>query len=83
MSYARFGCDDSDVYVFATCQGGLECCGCFLSGVSGPSPRFDTSGEMIAHLDAHRAAGDTVPDYTYEEILKDYPELIAVIEADD
>jgi uncharacterized protein (DUF433 family) len=38
---------------------------------------------MIAHLDEHRVAGDTVPDYTYEEILEDYPDLNAVIEADD
>ena len=30
MSYARFGCDDSDVYVFLHVSGFLYCCGCIL-----------------------------------------------------
>ena len=30
MSYARFGWDGSDVYVFFTPAGFLECCGCLL-----------------------------------------------------
>jgi hypothetical protein len=30
MSYARFGCDRSDVYVFMHAHGFLECCGCVL-----------------------------------------------------
>lgn len=33
MSYARFGWDGSDVYVFGTRRDGLEgfeCCGCYL-----------------------------------------------------
>ncbi len=29
MSYARFGWDDSDVYVFCSSVG-IECCGCIL-----------------------------------------------------
>lgn len=29
MSYARFGWDGSDVYVFTT-SNGIECCGCLL-----------------------------------------------------
>jgi hypothetical protein len=30
VSYARFGSDGSDVYVFADVAGGIECCGCVL-----------------------------------------------------
>ena len=30
MSYARFGAGGSDVYVFFSVHGGLECCGCIL-----------------------------------------------------
>ena len=30
MSYARFGADGSDVYVFLNVNGTLECCGCSL-----------------------------------------------------
>jgi hypothetical protein len=30
MSYARFGWDGSDVYVFMCVSGKLECCGCIL-----------------------------------------------------
>lgn len=65
MSLVRFGQDDSDVYVYESNGGTLECCGC---------PRAEgrvslkTSGEMIAHLKAHVEAGDTVPDYVFEEL---------------
>jgi hypothetical protein len=82
MSYARWLANESDVYVFASCSGGIECCGCFLNGVSG-SPNFPTSGEVIAHLNEHRAAGDLVADDTYEQILADYPDVNAVITAND
>ena len=30
MSYARFGADGSDVYVFGNMNGEVECCGCIL-----------------------------------------------------
>lgn len=81
MSYARFGCDDSDVYVYASCSGGIDCCGCAI--YDGDIVKIKTSGFMIEHLNNHRAAGHTVPDYTYEEILDDYPDLTAVITGDE
>ena len=70
MSYARFG-SDSSVYVFETCGGVFECCGC--------ESNFETSGLIIAHLNEHRAKGDLVPDYTYEQIILDHPNLDAKI----
>jgi len=55
MAYARFS--HSDVYVYAHVGGHLECCGCRL----GDQWEFHSTDDMIAHLDAHRAAGHSVP----------------------
>ena len=85
MSYARFGWDGSDVYVFGNTHNFYECCGCILqerewvkpSGVLGGYLKvvgeivphvFDTPGEMVDHLMAHRAAGHTVPDECIAEL---------------
>jgi hypothetical protein len=59
VSYARFGADGSDVYVF-TSSVGLECCGCILQA---REDVFDSNEGMIAHLLTHIAAGHCVPDY--------------------
>ena len=66
MSYIRFGEDSSDVYVFLSDRG-LECCGCHLvSGfVAGSTQAMDD------HLQTHRAAGDTVPDYVVSDLRAD------------
>jgi hypothetical protein len=62
MSYARFGTDGSDVYVFGA-SNGLECCGCLLGRDTAPWTYYGglTTDEMIAHLQLHRDAGHTVP----------------------
>ena len=74
MSYARFGWDNSSVYVFPSGDG-LECCGCSLIS---PIGRFCTRSidAMAAHLDAHRAAGHTVPTSVMPEIRADEQLLI-------
>ena len=55
MSYARFGCDGSDVYVYAGSVG-IECCGCALSAdETDPAPM--SHDQAIAHLRLHVAAG--------------------------
>lgn len=69
MSYARFGWDDSYVYLFEHVDGGLECCGCALSPVS---VRFTDVVEFCRHLDEHTAAGHTVPDHVIPAVLADY-----------
>ena len=86
MSYARFGWDGSDVYVFGNTDNMYECCGCLLQErewVEAPGRAlggyfrsvgeivphvFDTPGEMVDHLMAHRAAGHTVPDDCIAEL---------------
>jgi hypothetical protein len=70
VSYARFGWEGSDVYVFLSVSGGLECCGCSIKEI-GPSPLFDTTEEMLAHLEEHRSNDHTVPASTIEELKAD------------
>lgn len=73
MSYARFGCDDSDVYVFlASDSHKLECCGCSLSAAR----KFTapTTDEFLQHLTEHMLAGHCVPSDTIAELRADAPE---------
>ncbi len=94
MSYARFGWDGSDVYVFYSVSGMYECCFCRLQErewVDDPSrPLFqgyfrdvgekvqqdfpDVDG-IIAHLRQHQAAGHTVPEDTFTDIVEDAPRI--------
>jgi hypothetical protein len=62
MSYARFA-EDSDVYVFLSIGGHLECCSCRLKG-KGQCASFKTTDEMLSHLREHREAGHDVPERT-------------------
>jgi hypothetical protein len=59
MSYCRFGEDGSDVYIFASVRGGIECCGCWVN--SGESINVATQEEMLHHINLHRRAGHHVP----------------------
>lgn len=92
MSYARFGWDGSDVYVFVSSDA-IECCGCLLQerewvddpgykffggyfkkvGEEVPC-RFQTTAEMVAHLEDHKAAGQCVPDDVIPALLADADE---------
>lgn len=70
MSYARFGADDSSVYVFMNRGGMLECCYCSLD----PEHHNFEAGatiKMIAHLRAHEQAGHTVPNSVVPALLAD------------
>jgi len=66
LSVCRFS-DGSDVYVYYSVYGGLECCGCRLAG----GAAFNAADEqsMIAHLEKHIAAGHKVPDQAVEELV--------------
>ena len=67
MSYCRFG-GRSQVYVYRS-SAGLECCGCRLK------PRthvvFNQPEQMIAHLAAHRRAGQHVPFKVIKRLWQD------------
>lgn len=70
MSYARFGWDGSDVYIFMS-DLGLECCGCSLHRDGDSFPVFNSTQAMVDHLAEHRAAGDFVPEYVEDELWAD------------
>lgn len=76
MSYARFGQDGSDVYVYLDCGGWLACCGCSLHDEG----RFDTTANLITHLELHKAAGHDVPDECIEALEAEAAENDAWIE---
>lgn len=84
MSYAKWGWENSDVYLF----GGVAhpppddvhvivCCGCLLARddpedwLMSPSLDFETKAGILAHLQIHRAAGHVVPESAIERIEAD------------
>jgi hypothetical protein len=77
MSYARFGWDGSDVYVFKSVGnkehpgGWLECCGCLLPSNPGRFLQAFSTAGMIRHLRAHMAAGQHVPSDVIPELRAD------------
>jgi hypothetical protein len=64
MSYCRFA--DGDVYMFPSCDGGIECCYCTLNDRRNVT--FDSKEDAIGHLQQHRLAGDDVPEWAEEEV---------------
>lgn len=84
MSYARFGWDGSDVYVYEHVSGFIECCGCNLVEPEDPdfmygSAQLKTARLALEHLEEHVSAGQTVPADTFERIKADHPDLDAEI----
>jgi hypothetical protein len=70
VSYARFGWEGSNVYVFFNTDHMLECCGCSLRA-GRERIEFATVDEMVAHLGYHEHAGHTVPASCYEGMRDD------------
>ena len=64
MSYARWS-EDSDVYVFLSVDRQFECCACSLGEI-----HADTAA-IVAHLEAHIAAGHQVPADTIDRLRAD------------
>lgn len=67
MSYCRFGWDGSDVYVYESCSGGWECCGCIMNG----NWNYSTRQEIVDHLLEHRKQGHTVPQYAIDRLREE------------
>ena len=57
MSYCRRGEDGSDVYVY-DCGDGIICHACSLG-----EDAVLSRTQMVAHLEKHRRAGHSVPEY--------------------
>jgi hypothetical protein len=76
VSYARWGAEGSEVYVFAHSGGHFCCMGCRLLPADSEGYYDDdftraTRTEMIAHLEAHRAVGHAVPESALERLHKE------------
>jgi len=73
VSYARFGWDGSEVYVFKCVGdrehpgGWLECCSCSLA----PAYQYFSTVAMVDHLREHTAAGQHVPADVVPALLAD------------
>lgn len=83
MSYARFGWDGSDVYIYEHVGGFIECCGCSITEPDGHEDfgffHAQTAREILTHIDKHIAQGDHVPDDCISRIKKEHPDLDAQI----
>jgi hypothetical protein len=72
VSYARFGWNGSDVYVFAHVAGLLECCACALDhGEFWESFQSSDTQTMIDHLKKHEESGHIVPKNIYKDLWDD------------
>lgn len=68
MAYCRYG-DNSDIYFHESSAGGFECMRC--SFAAGENKKLFGFDEAIAHLKAHREAGDLVPEKALTELFSD------------
>ena len=84
MAYARWGWDNSDVYLFGSVTRPppddvhvIVCCGCLLARddpddwLMSPSFDFETKAGILDHLQVHREAGHVVPESAIERIEAD------------
>ncbi len=62
--------DHSDVYVIGIDGDLIQCVFCKFNNQD--SMEFSTGEKAIAHLIKHNESGDNVPQYTIDEIAKDY-----------
>ena len=74
MAYSRFY--DSDIYIYPSIGGWIECAGCFLN----ISPDEDTifksehildDETLLMHILQHRISGHNIPEGLESEILSD------------
>ena len=71
MSFARFGCGGSDVYVFLNTDHEYECCVCPMYERPRRSVCVPRAVDMIRHLEEHQAAGHCVPADTFAALLEE------------
>lgn len=75
LSYARFGEDGSDVYVFHSLEDMFLCVGCRIetteTGDMTASFACHTREEMLAHLRAHLVLEHKVPDRAIDRLERE------------
>lgn len=70
MSYARFGCDGSQVYIYDDCSGGTTCCGCALVEGTGVRVNTRTHLGMVLHVLRHRLHGHRLRPGLCRDLLR-------------
>lgn len=79
MSYARFGWNGSDVYVFLHAGGFIQCCGCPYANDGYGSFNAYRTKQMVDHLKKHQANGDHVPEKVFTRLEAEHEENMAFI----
>jgi hypothetical protein len=69
MIYARI--PQSDVYVFRTEAGPVQCSLCSFGDMLEAYFRAESTQEMVDHLKAHERKGDMVPSDIFEKLIAD------------
>ena len=79
MSYARFGWDGSDVYIFLDVGGFINCCGCQFGNDGFGSYHAYSTEDMITHLWKHQNDGDHVPEDVFDNLWLDHEDNMEFI----
>jgi len=74
MAYSRFY--DSDIYIYPSVEGHIECAGCFLTISPDEHTIFQSTKiyddeTLLMHLVQHAISGHNMPDNLAQEILAD------------
>jgi len=74
MAYSRFY--DSDIYIYPSVFGWIECSGCFLNTSPDEdtifkSERIHDDKTLLMHMLQHRISGHNIPDGLEAKILSD------------
>ena len=74
MAYSRFY--DSDIYIYPSVEGHIECAGCFLNISPDEhtifySTKIYDDETLLMHILQHRISGHNMPDSLAQDILAD------------
>ena len=75
MAYSRF--TNSDIYIYPSVGGWIECAACFLNEPKDEYSLFSSSksitndDQLRDHLEEHAKASHDMPEMLYEQILAD------------
>jgi hypothetical protein len=74
MAYSRF--TDSDIYIYPSTLGHIECAGCFLNIAKDEYSLFKSTQiyddeTLLMHILQHRISGHNIPEGLEAEILSD------------
>ena len=74
MAYSRF--TNSDIYIYPSVEGHIECAGCFLNIPKDEHTIFQSTKiyddeTLLMHIVQHQISGHNMPDNLAQDILAD------------